>query len=204
MLARPSTPKWSTWRHRTILAGLAIAGLLGTSVPAAAQLQVSSEIWMGEEFDENGNIMMYGKAYSTTDYGGWVTATATLRDPSGNPLDIRIDGGVVSAVANVSTSINAYTVADGEFSTLAQGEDSDEYIGCQYVFMDLLFSEQAFTKRSPEAQCGFNTRIYDATCTPEACSVGSATCLPLEDPYAVCLRVRLTIAFVSWCPDHWR
>jgi hypothetical protein len=68
---------------------------------------------------------------------GWVVATATLRDPYLGELAMAADYAASTARATVDYQLNFDTFDVGEYSTLGQGEDAHEYVGCQITSLVL-------------------------------------------------------------------
>jgi hypothetical protein len=100
----------------------AVALLLSLPKSSAAQINLSADVWVDDDIDENGNFWMYGTGMARSD-AGWVVVTTTLRDPSGGALDMAADLGTGTAWADVAYQLNVWSAGAGDYSTFATGED---------------------------------------------------------------------------------
>ncbi len=113
---------------------LAMFCALCTWVPSAeAWLQISSVIIVNDETfedDEDGGVYIIGRTTARSD-SGWVVATATVIDPNGAPV---ADDGQYAASFAVAEAVFVLQMngVEGEYKNLGQGQDANDYVGCQY------------------------------------------------------------------------
>lgn len=157
-------------RSRRVLplvsAPVVFALLLAAPQYSEAWLVVSSDTWPADEAADNGDFYVYGRATARSD-AGWVVATATLHSPS-SVLDVAAAYGVSIARAEVSALANTSTFEEGAYVTVAQGEDGNEYVGCQLSEARLRIAVTFATNPSTFPPfCLYSTL---------ACSSGTPTC----------------------------
>lgn len=149
--------------------------LLACAQPVRAQITVSSDIWIDADgFADDGNFWMYGRGMARSD-AGWVTVTADLRNPSGGSLDLVADLGTGTAVADVGYQLHVDTAPQGEFSTLATGEDEEQYVGCQLAFVNITMFTANYEKTGESAESCSYWRCGGGDCSSAS---GNRTLFP--------------------------
>lgn len=177
-------------RLRCSACGLSIVGLLLIALPAEAYVSVSSEIWE-DSVSSDGSFTLRGRGVA--DGVGQVRATAQLISPSSVGLDWNEAFGSGGATADVSDGMNAYTMEQGEYDTLATGMDDDNVQGCQTASQTMSI-DTANYRHDFSASYG---EVYDR-CNTGICQSMTLAGLPSPPPAFLRLNILRVYALFSY------
>jgi hypothetical protein len=185
-----------------VSAVLAILVLLATS--AEAQLSVSADTWSDDGVSASGNFQVYGMGAASGQ--GMVMVTAWLRNPDGSGLDYNEVHDWGSAQANVSATLNIYSMQHGDYDTLATAMDDWQNAGCQtspkYGIKPYLTNWMRLHQegQDPGERCNYGEWIYWKNCYHD-CGGEQWLCRPqtATTPFIEGAGLKITFWPGSWC-----